>query len=186
MAANGERDGGFLARWARLKAQSRARPEEAEAAPPVTPSAGEEASPPPQAAPRADAQELREELPEDLAGIDPDALDPQTTDFSRFLKEDVPEWLRRKALRKLWQSDPALANLDGLNDYDEDFTEGGIAAAAQAFFQRLRDVGEAMDEAGKEPSEERRAPAPARTAETAPPEASEEEPAENPDPEPET
>ncbi|MDM7947783.1 MAG: DUF3306 domain-containing protein, partial [Oceanibaculum nanhaiense] len=31
--------------------------------------------------------------------------------------------LQRKALRKLWASDPVLACLDGLNDYEEDFTD---------------------------------------------------------------
>ena len=29
--------------------------------------------------------------------------------------------MTRAALRKLWLSDPVFANLDGLNDYDEDF-----------------------------------------------------------------
>jgi len=44
------------------------------------------------------------------------------SDYTVFLKKNVPEVLRRRALRKLWVSDPVLANLDGLNDYDEDFT----------------------------------------------------------------
>lgn len=43
-------------------------------------------------------------------------------DFSGFLKSGVPEFLRRRALRVLWRSNPVLANLDGLNDYDDDFT----------------------------------------------------------------
>ena len=43
-------------------------------------------------------------------------------DFSGFLKAGVPEFLRRRALRVLWRSNPVLANLDGLNDYDDDFT----------------------------------------------------------------
>ncbi len=33
----------------------------------------------------------------------------------------MPDLLRRKALRKFFASDPLLANLDGLNDYDEDY-----------------------------------------------------------------
>ncbi len=44
------------------------------------------------------------------------------SDFTAFLAEGVPEELTRAALRKLWLSDPELANLDGLNDYDEDFS----------------------------------------------------------------
>jgi hypothetical protein len=43
------------------------------------------------------------------------------SDYTAFLAKNVPEALRRAALRKLWASDPVLANLDGLNDYDEDF-----------------------------------------------------------------
>ena len=37
----------------------------------------------------------------------------------------MPEFIRRKALSKLWLSSPILANIDGLNDYDEDFTVAG-------------------------------------------------------------
>lgn len=43
-------------------------------------------------------------------------------DLSGFFKEGVPEFLKRRALRALWVSNPILANLDGLNDYDTDFT----------------------------------------------------------------
>jgi hypothetical protein len=44
------------------------------------------------------------------------------SDYTVFLKNNVPEALRKAALRKLWVSDPILANLDGLNDYCEDFS----------------------------------------------------------------
>jgi Protein of unknown function (DUF3306) len=43
------------------------------------------------------------------------------SDYTVFMAKNVPEALRRAALRKLWVSDPVLANLDGLNDYCEDF-----------------------------------------------------------------
>lgn len=42
-------------------------------------------------------------------------------DFSVFMKRGVPDVLRKKALKKFFNSNPVLANLDGLNDYDEDF-----------------------------------------------------------------
>jgi hypothetical protein len=42
-------------------------------------------------------------------------------DFSAFMRAGVPEFLRKRALRVLWKSNPVLANLDGLNDYDDDF-----------------------------------------------------------------
>ena len=38
------------------------------------------------------------------------------------MKKNVPEHLKKKALRKLWLTNPILANLDGMNEYDEDFT----------------------------------------------------------------
>ncbi len=79
-------------------------------------------------------------VPADLEDVDPESLDPETTDFSRFLKEDVPERLQRAALRRLWSSDETFANLDGLNDYDEDFTPAGIAAAAADFFRRTAET----------------------------------------------
>lgn len=43
------------------------------------------------------------------------------SDFSVFMKKGVPEELKNLALRKLWLSNPIFANLDGMNDYDEDF-----------------------------------------------------------------
>jgi hypothetical protein len=48
------------------------------------------------------------------------------SDFTPFLKEGVPSLLKRAALRKLWKTDPILANLDGLNDYDDDFVKMGV------------------------------------------------------------
>lgn len=44
------------------------------------------------------------------------------SDFTGFLNKKVPEFIRRKALRKLWLSDPAFSFLDGMNEYDEDYS----------------------------------------------------------------
>ncbi|MGE0845484.1 MAG: DUF3306 domain-containing protein [Flavobacteriaceae bacterium] len=44
------------------------------------------------------------------------------SDFSAFLQKNVPIHLHKMAMRKLWLSDPVIANLDGLNDYDLDYT----------------------------------------------------------------
>ena len=46
----------------------------------------------------------------------------------KFMAQAVPEYLRRRALRALWKSNPALACLDGLNDYDGDFTNAATDA----------------------------------------------------------
>lgn len=59
-----------------------------------------------------------------LAELDlpnPDTME-SGDDFSAFMKETVPSALRNRALRTLWRSDPALANVDMLVDYGDDFT----------------------------------------------------------------
>ena len=66
---------------------------------------------------------------EDFADVDFDALDYES-DYRRFMVKGVPELIQRKALRKLWQSNPILACVDGLNDYDEDFTDAALAVDA--------------------------------------------------------
>ncbi len=65
-------------------------------------------------------------VPHELENVDIEALD-YDSDYTEFMKEGVPEALKRKALRKLWRSDPILANIDGLNDYDDDFTDAALA-----------------------------------------------------------
>lgn len=69
---------------------------------------------------RSDAEILAElDLP------DPDTL-VSGDDVVAFMARAVPEHLRRRALRRLWRLNPVLANLDGLNDYDGDFTTGSV------------------------------------------------------------
>jgi hypothetical protein len=53
---------------------------------------------------------------------DPDTLEPGA-DFTAFMSQQVPTRLRNRALRRLWISNPMLANLDNLVDYGEDFTD---------------------------------------------------------------
>ena len=43
------------------------------------------------------------------------------SDYQVFFKEGVSDAVKQMALRKLWRSNPVFANLDGLNDYDENF-----------------------------------------------------------------
>jgi hypothetical protein len=62
---------------------------------------------------------------EALEKIDIESLD-YGADFSAFMQKGVPQALRNRALRQLWRSNPVLANLDGLNDYDEDFNATDI------------------------------------------------------------
>ncbi len=63
-----------------------------------------------------------EEILAELNLPDPDEL-KAGDDFSAFMARTIPERLRRRALRKLWLSNPVLANVDGLVDYGEDYTD---------------------------------------------------------------
>lgn len=66
---------------------------------------------------RSDAEILAElNLP------DPDRLQPGD-DVAGFMARAVPDRIRRRALRRLWRLNPVLANVDGLVDYGEDFTD---------------------------------------------------------------
>lgn len=62
---------------------------------------------------------------EDLGLPDPDTL-VRGDDFKAFLAKAVPDHLRKRALRTLWRSDPVLACMDGLNDYDDDYLTGSF------------------------------------------------------------
>ena len=81
-----------------------------------------------------------EEVLAELDLPDPDRLE-KGDDFSAFMAKAVPERLRRRALRRLWLSNPVLANLDELLDYGEDFTD---AATVMADLQSVYQVGKGM------------------------------------------
>ncbi len=109
-------EGGFLSRWSRRK-----RGEAPEELAPEEQAPEEQTSPQPLAAaePRGPSEE--EENRRAAEAVDLESLTYES-DFNIFMKPGVPAELRGRALRKLWRSNPLLANLDGLNDYDEDFT----------------------------------------------------------------
>ncbi len=62
-------------------------------------------------------------------------------DFSAFMKEAVPAALRNRALKRLWTSNPVLANVDMLVDYGEDFT---AAADPVGIVKTIYRVGKGM------------------------------------------
>ena len=68
-----------------------------------------------------------EEILEELGLPDPSTLKPGD-DFAAFLNDAVPDRIKKVALRKLWTSNPILANVDGLLDYGEDFTDAAVGA----------------------------------------------------------
>lgn len=130
----------FARRWSRRKAEERqdtADPPDEE---------GTELTPTPESPPPP-ATALPEEEPPDLPPIE--SLTAES-DFTPFLRDKVPEALRKAALRKLWRSDPVLANLDGLNDYDEDFTGGSLGGIVATAYR----VGKGMVDKATEIAEE--------------------------------
>lgn len=57
-------------------------------------------------------------------------------DFAAFMQAQVPERLRKRALRMLWRSNPVLANVDNLVDYGEDFAaEGALSDVVKTIYQ---------------------------------------------------
>lgn len=113
------------------------------------------------------AERPDEEILEELGLPDPDTLGPGD-DFKVFLTQAVPARIRSRALRRLWISNPVLANIDGLVDYGEDFTDAsrvmeGLQTAYQVGKGMTRHIEEmarqaeadlAADEAGAEDPED--------------------------------
>jgi ribosomal protein S18 acetylase RimI-like enzyme len=120
-----------------------------------------------------------EEILAELALPDPETMQ-RGDDFAAFMQHAVPERLRQRALRQLWRSDPVLANLDGLNNYDTDFRESDIPGIAVKTSYQVgkgfaRTVMKAVSETEPEP-EEKTEPTPeaAPTPEALQPEQSDE------------
>lgn len=71
---------------------------------------------------------------------DPDTLDDAES-LRAFLDDAVPARLRTRALRRMWRLNPVLANLDGLLEYGEDYTD---AATVVENLQTAYQVGKGM------------------------------------------
>lgn len=168
----------FLSRWSRMKARSRGgragepaerpRPDPAASAwRPHEPSdlaemepdapAGEPADAPARPEEPVDEAAVLADWPEDLPH--PDELDSES-DYSRFFSPEVSEAVRNIALRRLWRSNPLYANVDGLVDYGEDFTDAatviaGMKSAYQVGKGYAREIEEKLAEAEEtlEPAE---------------------------------
>lgn len=127
-------------RWSRKKSEASHKSETVAPATPV-------AEPSPEQQELAVNEALTEQEVLEKYGLpNPDAIE-LGTDITGFMKKEIPELLRRRALRSLWRSNPVLAVLDGLNDYDEDYT--GVGAGGGAV-KTLYKVGQGMfDKAAK-------------------------------------
>ncbi|RKF12658.1 DUF3306 domain-containing protein [Roseovarius spongiae] len=105
---------------------------------------------------RAENDEPEESEAETLNRLglpDPAALSAGD-DFSGFLRADVPPSLRRRALRTLWRVNPALARLDGLVDYDDDYTD---AATVPETLRTAWEIGNGFAARVRAPAREREA-----------------------------
>ncbi len=146
MTTGSKDDTGFLSRWSQRKTQA------ADGIELDMPAETAEEPDVPEPETEDEAMELLKsrdpDLAEQIADIDIDKLS-YDDDFTIFMKAQVPEFLRRRALSKLWLSNPVLANLDGLNEYDEDyrFISSG-AGAIQAVAEKIKDK-LASDDTGK-------------------------------------
>lgn len=131
---------GFLDRWSRLKeeGQPSGAPTPVEAPP----------DPPPVTPPEAD-ERTDEEILAELGLPDPDDL-TLGDDFTGFMSKAVPDRLRRRALRQLWRANPVLANVDGLVEYGEDYTDSAMVVEN---LQTLYQVGKGMFVETEEPDE---------------------------------
>ncbi|MDQ2103694.1 DUF3306 domain-containing protein [Azospirillum isscasi] len=106
----------FLSRWSRLKRQTATPVPEPVEPPPEEPPAQLPAEAAAEPAPDAASE------PEDpLKDLPPIEELTRESDFTPFLRAEVPDDLHRQALRKLWTSDPVFANDDGLKDYADDY-----------------------------------------------------------------
>lgn len=86
------------------------------------------------------AEQTDEELLEQLGLPDPETLG-EGADFKQFMGDAIPARLKTRALRRLWSVNPLLANIDGLVDYGEDFTD---AAMCVENMQSAYQVGKGM------------------------------------------
>ena len=133
MAPRQEDDGkGFLSRWSQRKRAV----EEAASEPEV-----------PQQAESSAAGDDDTIDPKDLPDID--SLDAGS-DYTVFLKKGVPPALKRKALNKLWQTDPAFRHICMLDDYNLDYTD---AATVVPNLKTLYQVGRGMVLPDEEPEQ---------------------------------
>ena len=92
-------------------------------------------------APEPDFSEMSDADILDLLDLpDPDTL-RKGDNFAAFMAKAVPLHLRNRALRNLWRSDPVLACLDGLNDYDAHYLTG---STGQGVIQTSYQVGKGL------------------------------------------
>lgn len=112
-----DEDRPFLARWSHRKAVAR---ESVEKSPATAPDQEANAL-----IPTGGSEQAADEVTADLPAVE--TLDG-SSDYTGFLRRDVPGQLRREALRRAWVTDPKIANFRGFADYDWDYNAPGYGA----------------------------------------------------------
>lgn len=118
---------GFLSRWSERKRQVAVEEAEAES----------QSVSPVEPAPDPYEGKSDEEILAELALPEPESLKLGDR-VEAFMSPEVPERIRARALRAFWRTNPILANVDGLDDYCDDFTD---AAFAVENIQTIYEVG---------------------------------------------
>jgi hypothetical protein len=111
----GDGAGDFLARWSRRKLEARAT----DAEPASIPAETSPAACSPDGAAVQPAEPQRELTDADMPPLETLGAD---SDYAVFMSPGVSDGLRRLALRKLFNQ-PDFNVTDGLNDYDDDYTQ---------------------------------------------------------------
>lgn len=142
---------GFASRWSRLKTARRQGEEPAEPAAQESAAAGTLPARNHEASEAVEAAAEAPELP------DPDSLGLDA-DFSAFMRAGVSRAVQRRALRRLWSLDPVFANVDGLVEYNDDFSDaakraGSLRHTAHAARRLAGRVLERVDQAAAEPAD---------------------------------
>lgn len=150
-------DSDFIRRWSRRKRAARQEHRPADGPPVDDPQAGADNDDSSAASDPNDGDDSSKAAPDDNPEVldlpDIDSLTADS-DFKPFLRKGVPKEVRNRAMRKLWRVNPAFGHLDGLNDYDGDFTD---AASVVKGLKTLYKVGRGMV-AESEPEPESDAP----------------------------
>ncbi|WP_114857912.1 DUF3306 domain-containing protein [Azospirillum brasilense] len=132
----------FLSRWSRRKQEARGAPVEA-----------------------PEPQEERDaaDEPQAIAVPPPEPFDPESlppveslgadSDYTGFLAGNVPQELKRQALRKAWTSDPVIAGFRGFAEYDWDCNAPGYGRLLAT--DRIADLLDRIATDEKPPEEEK-------------------------------
>ena len=85
----------------------------------------------------ASERELTQEEQEAVGALPPLERLDKDSDFTPFLADNIPDFIRNRALKILWRSDPLFGFQDGLDDYAENFRviDKLIDAATQSSYK---------------------------------------------------